>query len=654
MSRRGAVAALSGMELMARLAPAAPSGGIVQPTAEELARHSVVIRAAHRFLKAREGHAPAIPEALRSPLPPFLDPRPLVRLPVPEGLTSRWYALRPHPEHWRLWNTNARFCVVPAGRRAGKTEIAKRRLVIGCLVPPHPEARFFAAAPTWQQAKRIWWNDLKALSPRAMVRDWSDGELWIKYVTGATLQVLGLDEPSRIEGVSWDGGVLDEFANMAPTVWSAHLLPIMTERGGWCWFIGVPEGRNHYYKLYLDARKEENKAEWDVFTWSSSTVLTPDAIALAMRTMDEDLFAQEFEGSFRSFKGRVYKPFDEKTHTARLLPRYNPDKPLVFCFDFNVEPGAAVVCQEMILPSGYVGTGVIGQVHIPYDSDTLAVCRRLGLDWAGQRAPILVYGDATGGQRRAEAVLGHNWKLVRQGLRSAFPRLRIIFKVPAANPRERARINCMNSRLKTRDGAVRLMVDATEAPAVVMDLEGVRYLEGGSGEIAKKGKLNEGLTHWCFKPGTLVSTPAGPVAIEDIRTGDLVDTPLGPLSAVGAPRGRAPELMLTVMVGKERVTCTPGHRWLTERGWVEAGQLRPGLDHVRASVPPACPVAAIEPAAAEHEPVCIAVPGAGCFLLASGLIVRNSDALGYYAVARFPILDQSAQGGGFQELLIGA
>jgi hypothetical protein len=440
-------------------------------------------------------------------VPPFMRSRPLDRIPPPAGLTPRWYALRYHPRQWALWNSPARFCVVPAGRRSGKTEIGKRRLVVGALAPPHPDARYFAAAPTWQQAKRIWWADLKALSPPELVADKSEGELWIKYVTGATVQVVGLDVPARIEGTPWDGGVLDEYANMSENVWAAHLRPIMAERGGWCWFIGVPEGRNHYYRLYAEARRREQSGdgEWATFTWWSEDILPPAEVEQARREMDDDLFEQEFHASFRSFRGRAYKPFDEKTHTAPLVHRWDPDKPLVFCFDFNVEPGAAAVAQEMRLPSGHVGTAIIGQVHIPYDSDTVAVCRRLGRDWRGQRAPIVVYGDATGGQRHTAAIRGDDWKLVRGTLREEFPGVDIVLRVPEANPPERKRVNAMNARLRAADGAIRLMVDAAEAPAIVQDLEGVRFVEGGSGEIAKKGPANAGLTHWTDAIGYYVA-----------------------------------------------------------------------------------------------------------------------------------------------------
>src|SRR6202034_655634 len=85
-------------------------------------------------------------------------------------LTPRWQPLNFHKEQCRLQESDARFKIVPAGRRSGKTEIAKRHLALSVLSAknnpkPWPDPRFFAAAPTRDQAKRVFWNDLKALVP---------------------------------------------------------------------------------------------------------------------------------------------------------------------------------------------------------------------------------------------------------------------------------------------------------------------------------------------------------------------------------------------------------------------------------------------------------------------------------------------------------
>ena len=37
--------------------------------------------------------------------------------------------------------------------------------------------------------------------------------------------MVGLDRPQRMEGVSWDGGVIDEYADRRPGTFDAHVRP---------------------------------------------------------------------------------------------------------------------------------------------------------------------------------------------------------------------------------------------------------------------------------------------------------------------------------------------------------------------------------------------------------------------------------------------
>lgn len=418
-------------------------------------------------------------------------------------LPARWTPMREHAVQQAYWSSPHRFNVVPAGRRSGKTELAKRRLVKRALAAATPWVpRLFAGAPTRDQAKRIFWGDLKALVGRDMMaRAPSETDLCVKCITGAEIWVVGLDKPERIEGSPWDGGVLTEVANMKPEAWPQNVRPALSDRRGWCDLEGVPEGRNHYYELDRKAKalmKAGGAAsEWGSFSWPSADILPPEEIEAARRDLDELTFAQEYEASFINFTGRAYYPFSEAEHCAPL--RYDPRAPLILCFDFNVEPGVAAVCQEQALPGKFeevrsaagvmtktqvVGTGVIGEVHIPRNSNTPAVCRRLARDWGKHEGPVRCYGDATGGARGSAKVEGSDWELIEKELRPVF-KDRFSLRVKDANPKERARVNAVNSRLKSAAGAVRLMVDGARAPHVVTDFEGVTLLEGGSGEIDK-------------------------------------------------------------------------------------------------------------------------------------------------------------------------
>lgn len=421
-----------------------------------------------------------------------------------------------HPVHAALDRSPARFCVVPAGRRSGKTERAKRKMVKQAMTAMTMPAPYGACAPTRDQAKKIYWDDFKMLVPGWAIRDVSESHLTITLHNGASIQVIGMDRPERIEGTPWAGLILDEYGNMKPIAWTNHVRPALSDvrcKNAWCWFIGVPEGRNHYYDLYKDALGPLNVrhgGQWDAFTWPSSDILDPREVESARRELDELTFAQEYMGSFVNFTGQAYYTFREEKNCAPIRNRYNRDADLHLCFDFNVDPGICVIVQEMPLPlpapdpvvrmldgttifrnvkiigEEIVGTGVIGEVYIPRNSNTRAVCRKVIKDWGTHQGRVFLYGDATGGARKTAATEGSDWDIVKNELYGHFGRGQVFYRVPEANPTERARINAMNSRIMTQYGEIRLMVDPVKAPYTVKDLEGVRLLEGGSGEIDKK------------------------------------------------------------------------------------------------------------------------------------------------------------------------
>lgn len=422
----------------------------------------------------------------------------------PKGLTPRWTQLRKHVVQSQLITSTARFRVVPAGRRSGKTERAKRFLIRQAITAnntPWDDPRFFAAAPTRDQAKNIYWEDLKRMVPQyLMARQPLESSLSIKLINGSEIRVVGMDKPQRMEGVPWDGGILDEYADMKSTAWGANIRPALADRSAWCWFIGVPEGRNHYYDLWRRALADE-KGEWEGFTWISADILPASEVESAREDLDEMTFKQEFEASFINFMGMVYYSFSD-VHNCRRLT-YNPYDPLVFCFDFNVSPGIAVICQEQKLPNGLTGTGIIGEVWIPFSSNTEIVCNRLIKDWGDHQGTVEAYGDASGGNAGTAKLVGSDWDIIDRMMRKQYGK-RYRNRVPEANPSIRARINSVNSRLKSANGNVHMMVDPYKAPHVVKDFEGVVLLVGGSGEIDKKKTpelthMSDGVGYYIFK-----------------------------------------------------------------------------------------------------------------------------------------------------------
>lgn len=257
---------------------------------------------------------------------------------------ARWYPLREHPVQKDLVNDVVRFKVVPAGRRSGKTERAKRFVVREAMRTP---GNYFVAAPTRDQVKRIYWTDLKLLSFCAILPQApSESELTIKYPNGSTLSLIGLDVPQRIEGSSWAGGVIDEIADIKPGAWEENISPALNtfnpekpDYRAWCWLIGVPDGLNAYYDMAEYARTA-NDPDWKLYTWKSSDILPQDVVDAARRTLSLRQFRQEYEASFETSTGRIYEDYGKHNWTDARIEKHEQ---LYLTCDFNYSPMSSAV-----------------------------------------------------------------------------------------------------------------------------------------------------------------------------------------------------------------------------------------------------------------------------------------------------------------------
>jgi len=322
--------------------------------------------------------------------------------------------------------------VVAAGRRSGKTELAKRRLVMALAEKkPWKDARYFAAAPTRDQAKRVFWQDLKAMVPQRWVKKVYEGDLCIKTRFSTELWVVGLDRPQRIEGIAWDGGVLDEYADMRPMAWTENIRPALADRTGWCWFTGVPNGFNHFKNLADYARSGEDP-DWGFYHWNSSDILPPAEIESARRTLDPRTFRQEFEASFEGATGRVYYAYQAEKHMDSRI-QLDPALPIVLSCDFNVDP-----CIWVLAQTNGREVFVFDEIALR-NTNTLEMGREFLRRYGAHKGGIIVYGDSAGSAR---STTGKTDYVILAELGLSTQRIR------RSNPPVKDRVNAVNSMLE--------------------------------------------------------------------------------------------------------------------------------------------------------------------------------------------------------------
>jgi hypothetical protein len=213
-----------------------------------------------------------------------------------------------------------RFAVVVAHRRFGKTVAALNHLIREAVLNEKETPRYAYIAPTYGQAKRVAWDYLvKYTTPLGGTNNIS--ELRVDF-WGRRIQLYGSDNPDSLRGQYFDGVIIDEVGDQNPKIWTDIVRPALTDRKGWCLFIGTPKGHNHFKELRDRAEKEEG---WGLleFKASETGVVDDTELKAAKNEMGEDKYRQEFECSFDaavegSYYGQILNELEEKKHMQEI------------------------------------------------------------------------------------------------------------------------------------------------------------------------------------------------------------------------------------------------------------------------------------------------------------------------------------------------
>ena len=204
-----------------------------------------------------------------------------------------------------VFNDPARFKVVAAGRRCGKSRLAAWTLIIRALQTE--KVTVFYVAPTQGQARDIMWGLLAELA-HPVITNKHVNNMEITLVNGSRICLKGGDRPDTMRGVSLEYLVIDEYADVKQQVFEEILRPALADRKGDCLFIGTPKGRNHFYDLYIyaDSGEDDSFAAWHFTSYDNET-LDPDEINLAKKSMSSFAFRQEFMSSFEALGSEIFK-----------------------------------------------------------------------------------------------------------------------------------------------------------------------------------------------------------------------------------------------------------------------------------------------------------------------------------------------------------
>ena len=379
-----------------------------------------------------------------------------------------------YPAQKRFVNSKARFCVVEASTKAGKT--------VGCIV------WLFEQALQGKPGSNYWWvAPVSSVSEIALsrMRRYIQPQSLIKVnETKSFIHILPLDvkiwfksadKPDSLYGEDVYAAVLDEATRMKESAYTA-IYTTLTATGGKCRIIGNTKGTGNW--VYKKCRETE---EGKLPDWEYIKITADEAVAAGTYTK-EILEAARKELSTGDFLELYYcipneraadkfaYAFDEKRHVGKC--EFNPNLPVYLSFDFNRNPICCSVIQHEI--GKYIH--VIELIKLE-NSDIYRLCAVIKNKYPNSQ--FIVCGDATG--RNSSALVPDNLNYfiaIKTALRLGDGSMQ---QLPNNPPLQDSQM-LVNAILEHNN----VVIDRDKAQALIFDMKFVRM--DASGKIDKSDR----------------------------------------------------------------------------------------------------------------------------------------------------------------------
>lgn len=248
-------------------------------------------------------------------------------------------------------NRVERFAIGVAHRRCGKTVACINDTIFRAWISPKEMYRAGYIAPYLKQAKDVAWEYLKRYSRPVWGGQPNESELFVTLLGGQRIRIYGADNADALRGGYFDDVTLDEYADMAPSVWGSIIRPMLADRRGSATFIGTPKGRNSFHELYERAADDP---DWFRFMLraSETKLLAESELIAARQDMTPEQYDQEFECSFDAailgaYFGREVAQAERDGRIVECL-EIVPDVPVNTAWDLGNSDHMAIWCWQLV------------------------------------------------------------------------------------------------------------------------------------------------------------------------------------------------------------------------------------------------------------------------------------------------------------------
>lgn len=226
-------------------------------------------------------------------------------------------AYEPHVQQLAFHDNDARFKLLIAGARFGKSLASAKDILVDKLAGP---SRGWLVGPTYAltraEFRYIRDDVLRAMSgtvtqtdhPPALHSSW-----------GAEVACMSAHMPESLLGEEIDWLILCEAAHIDRETFERFLRARLVSRNGRLLVPTTPRGHNWIYELYEHTADLQDWSVQQGATWENPHVSEAE-IESARASLPTNVFAEQFAGEFVTPHGRVYEEFRHDIHVGEFSP----------------------------------------------------------------------------------------------------------------------------------------------------------------------------------------------------------------------------------------------------------------------------------------------------------------------------------------------
>lgn len=256
-----------------------------------------------------------------------------------------------HPWQKEVFKTidKHKYNVAVIHRRAGKTVLMILYLLYRALKTPKRD--FAYIWPYTNQVKEIAWAYLKNFASQVPDTDVNNTELRATFANWSRIRLFGSDNPDSMRWLNISGAILDEYAQINPSLFGEILFPMINFFGdeGFAIFIGTPKGYDSFYDIYKKAQAND-KWSSTLMTVEQTGTLSEEDIEEARSQISEVQFQQEYMCNFDvAVKGSYYWEYiaDLRQENRLINNLYDKALEVNVHFDLWMDDATSIIFSQV-------------------------------------------------------------------------------------------------------------------------------------------------------------------------------------------------------------------------------------------------------------------------------------------------------------------